>query len=67
MKRSLIPLPILVKVGMLKKLPKKVSKNEIINQDATRTTIITIALNSIVKINAIITPFNFYKKNITYK
>ena len=53
MKRSLIPLPILVKVGMLKKLPKKVSKNEIINQDATRTTIITIALNSIVKINAI--------------
>lgn len=52
---------------MLKKLPKKVSKNEIINQDATRTTIITIALNSIVKINAITTPFNFYKKNITYK
>ena len=59
MKRSLIPLPILVKAGMLKKLPKKVSKNEIINQDATRTTIIIIALNSIVKINAIFDPCSF--------
>jgi hypothetical protein len=59
MKRSLIPLPILVKAGMLKKLPKKVSKNEIINQDATRTTIITIALTSIVNINAIFDPCVF--------
>jgi hypothetical protein len=48
-----------VKAGMLKKLPKKVSKNEIINQDATRTTIITIALTSIVNINAIFDPCVF--------
>ena len=46
-------LPILTIAGTLKNVPKKVSKKEATNQDATNTIVITIALNSIVNINAI--------------
>ena len=67
MKRSLMALPILTIAGTLKNVPKNVSKKEATNQDATNIMVIIMARTSIVKINAITTPFNFYKKNITYK